>query len=52
MYSKGIFKFTDSIDKVLPIPNLKFADLAVLMSNYTKTSGCYNVFSCPIPPIN
>lgn len=48
----NIFKLTDLINKVLSIPNIKFANPAIILSNCIKVSSCYNVFSWPIPSIN
>lgn len=44
MDSRDVFRFMNLIDKVLSIPNIKFADLAIVLSSYTEVSGCYNAF--------
>lgn len=48
----GVSKLTDPIDEVLPIPNIKFVDLAMILSSYIKVLRCCNALSWPILPVN
>lgn len=45
-------KLTNLIDEILLIPNLKFADPAMFLSNYTEVSNYGNTFSWPILPVD
>lgn len=40
--SRNVFKLNDLINKVLPILNVKFADLAVILSRCADVSNCCN----------
>lgn len=40
-----VSKLTNLINAVLPILNIKFADLAVVLLICTEVSSCCNVFS-------
>lgn len=42
---------TDLIDIVLPISNIKLANLAIFLLSWTEISSCCNDLSWPIPPI-
>lgn len=48
----SVSKITDLIDEVLPIFNVKFTDLAMVLSGCIKVSSCCNALSKPILPIN
>ena len=48
----GISKFTNPIDIVLLISNIKFADLAIILSICIEVPICYNAFSWLILLIN
>lgn len=48
----GVFKLTDSIDKVLSIPNIKFTNPVVVLSSCIEVSRYCNAFSWLILSIN
>lgn len=43
-------KLTDLMNAAFPIPKTKL-NLAVFLFNWTDVLSCYNVFNCPIPPV-
>lgn len=48
----GVFKSTNSMNKAFSIFNIKLANPAIILSNWTKKSSCYNIFNWPMSPIN
>lgn len=48
----SVFKLNDLIDEMLPIPNVKFANLVIVLSSCIKVSYYRNSFSWPILPVN